>query len=93
MPTAGSKTREWSFTYIANLSCLKPKRTSLGIVSMGMQSYPQESANCESYSLNRYKSEAELSTAFKSIQVLDKKGENVPVHRKVCPLSTTTILN
>ena len=60
---------------------------------MEKQSYPQDGENYESYSLNGYKGEAGLSTAFKSIQVLDKKGENAPVHKKVRPLSTTTILN
>ena len=60
---------------------------------MESASYPQGNADFESYSLNRYSNDAGLSTAFKSIQVLDKKGENTPVHRKVSPLSTTTILN
>lgn len=80
-------------TFLANSGQFPPKRTSLGIISMGKQSYPQDEADCESYSLNGYKSEARLSTAFKSIQVPDKKRENTLVHRKVCPLSTTTILN
>jgi hypothetical protein len=34
-----------------------------------------------------------LSTAFKTMQVLDKKRENRAVHKKVAPLSTTTSFN
>jgi hypothetical protein len=34
-----------------------------------------------------------LPTAFQSIQVLDKKGENTALHSQAVPLSTTTNLN
>ncbi len=69
------------------------KRTTLGIVCMKMESYPQVQTHFESYSYWARTSKAGLHTAFNSIQVLDKKGENAAVHRKALPLSTTTNLN
>ena len=67
--------------------------TTLGIISLESSSYPQTHANAQSYSHLVSTSGAGLRTAFNSIQVLDKKGENEAVHREARPLSTTTNLN
>ena len=60
---------------------------------MNSPSYPQDRVNFKSYPCFRYTLKAEVPTAFKSIQVLDKKGENAAIHRQADPLSTTTNLN
>ena len=67
--------------------------TTLGIISLESSSYPQTQAYVQSYAHLASISGAGLRTAFNSIQVLDKKGENEAVHRKARPLSTTTNLN
>jgi hypothetical protein len=68
-------------------------RTTLGIVLAQVGSYPQAGCKTKSYSYLPSICEAGLRTAFNSIQVLDKKGENAAVHRKALPLSTTINLN
>ena len=56
------------------------------------KTYPQFLALGPSYSVLRDTREAGLYPPFKSIQVLDKKGENTAIHRSGLPLSTTTNL-
>jgi hypothetical protein len=65
----------------------------LGIIKEQTGSYPQIKVKAPSYPCFRYSTHTGLHTPFKSIQVLDKKGENAAVHRKLAPLSTTTNLN
>ena len=65
--------------------------TTLGIDCLKMKTYPQIKPILKSYAYSVTNSKALLRTAFNSIQVLDKKGENTLVHRKVLPLSTTAI--
>jgi hypothetical protein len=60
---------------------------------MDSLSYPQARVNFQSYPCFGYTQEARVHTAFKGIQVLDKKGENAAIHRQADPLSTTTNLN
>jgi hypothetical protein len=67
--------------------------TTLGIISLKALGYPQGKAFTESYPVFRYTSVAGLPTPIHVIQVLDKRGENADIHRKVRPLSTTTTLN
>ena len=67
--------------------------TKLGIICLKSNSYPQDRGVFKSCSYFMDTSEAGLRTAFKHIQVLDKKGENDAVHRNAPPLSTTASLN
>jgi hypothetical protein len=67
--------------------------TKLGIIPTNVTSYPQGGVISGSCSYFMDTTEARLHTAFKPIQVLDKTGENAPIHRKALPLSTTTNLN
>lgn len=71
------------------INTLRP--TTLGIDCLKMETYPQIQLILKSYSYSVTNSKAWLRTAFNSSQVLDKKGENTLVHRKILPLSTTAI--